>query len=212
MLDTAVKCSTSASRSSRPRKLSHGDAFVTIRRLSRQNPLVATHLVILNERKAIAWVLTTRQMAFPPLGAEPAAAAIKANDCLLLYSTRGAFHNPTKHRGPVFGSAIAASDVVRLTNGIVVAGRLFAAACALQLHKLATCGSGADLAELVPQLESFPNKRAWAIRLRRPYLTLTTADADLIETELARHATSDTESAISTYVRAARGGRKAVSR
>jgi hypothetical protein len=52
-----------------------------------------------------------------------------------------------------------------------LAGREFTHGCDLRLLELAPFGRGVELAPLIPELSSFPNKRGWAMRRRRPLLT-----------------------------------------
>jgi hypothetical protein len=169
-------------------------------RRKRQESPVPTHLVILGEREAIAWVLTSERVAFPPARAASAIATVRAGDTLLLYSTRSAFHNPNRDRGLVFGKAVATSDVAPLAKELVIADRAFSTGCTLRLEGVAARRTGVDLAQLIPRLESFPNKRGWPMMLRRPHLTLTPRDARLIQRQLAQRVSGDLREAIATYV------------
>ncbi|HKF79950.1 MAG TPA: hypothetical protein VKB17_03920, partial [Thermoleophilaceae bacterium] len=63
----------------------------------------ATYLLILGEREALAWVLREQRMAFSARRAR-SASALTLGDRLLLYTTRGCFHNPTRDRGRVIGA------------------------------------------------------------------------------------------------------------
>src|SRR4051794_3874466 len=98
---------------------------------------MAAHLVILGERNAIAWVLSNRQMAFTSERANAAMGAIQKGDKVFLYATRGAFHNPTRHRGRVFGTARAASVVTPRWQPIEIIGRSFSHDLSLDLQALA---------------------------------------------------------------------------
>jgi len=141
---------------------------------------VQSHLLILGDRDAIAWVVARKRMAFTADRARSATAAISEGDEMFLYATRGAFHNPTRDRGRVFGRALAASAVKQLPDPVPLLGRNFTHGFRLDLESLAPPRRGVDLAELVPRLLSFPNKTGWAMSLRRPLLTLTSQDAKLI--------------------------------
>ena len=129
--------------------------------------MASSHLLILGEREAIAWVLANERMAFTAHRVR-ALAAVQVGDDLLVYTTRGAFHNPTRDRGRVVGRALVATDVRRLAGPVTIAGREFTHGCGLRVLELAPLGSGVELAPLIPELSSFPNKRGWAMRLRRP--------------------------------------------
>jgi hypothetical protein len=143
-----------------------------------------SHLLILGDRDAIAWVVARQRMAFTADRAPRAASAIAAGDELFLYATRGAFHNPTRDRGRVFGRARATAAVEQLTDPIALLGRTFTHGFRFELEALAPPRLGVEIAGLVPQLSSFPNKAGWAVSLRRPLMTLTPEDARLIRRRL----------------------------
>ena len=145
---------------------------------------MASHLIILGERTAIAWVLSEGRMAFSQSRASAASAAVAVGDELLLYSTRGAFHNPGRHRGRVFGRAIVETGVEALAEPVRLLGREFTHDCRFSLVSIAPIHRGVDLSALIPRLTSFPNKTGWPTALRRPLMTLTPADALLMRRRL----------------------------
>jgi hypothetical protein len=142
-----------------------------------------SHLLVISERVALGWVLREQRMAFPA-GRANEVTALRQGDELLLYTTRGCWHNPGRDRGRVVGSATVLTAVRSLKAPVVLSGREFPIGCAIELHSLAPVKEGVDLADLIPQLTSFPNKTGWATRLRRPFLTLTTEDAGLLKARL----------------------------
>lgn len=155
------------------------------------------YLLILGDREAIAWVLREQRMAFP---ATPRAevAALAAGDRLYLYSTRGAWHNPTRDRGRVIGTAQVESPVRALDEPLEIAGRTFHSECALSVRSLAPYPHGVELQPLVEKLAAFPKPDAWSIYLRRALLRLPPADARLLDRELRPLATS-WAAALATY-------------
>jgi hypothetical protein len=162
-----------------------------------------SHLIILGDRDAVAWVVSGRRMAFTADRAPAASAAISVGDEIFLYVTRGAFHNPTRDRGRVFGRALATAVVEPLPAPVRLLGREFTHGFTFELGVLAPPRRGVDLAELVPHLSSFPNKTGWAISLRRPLFTLTPEDAGLIRRRL-RTEGGDLTEATERYVAEAR--------
>jgi hypothetical protein len=164
---------------------------------------VRSHLIILGDRDAIAWVVSERRMAFTRDRAAAAAAAVSEGDELLLYATRGAFHNPTRDRGRVFGRATASGGVAELPRPVPLVGRQFSHGLELELKSLAPPRLGVDIAELIPRLSSFPNKRGWAMSLRRPLLTLTSEDARLLRRRLEPE-TAGVSQAVEGYLAEAR--------
>jgi hypothetical protein len=73
------------------------------------------YLVVLGERDAIRWVLEQQRMAFPATPRSEVA-ALGPGDHLLLYATRGAWHNPGRDRGRIIGSATPLSAVRALEH------------------------------------------------------------------------------------------------
>lgn len=144
------------------------------------------HLLILGEREAIAWVLGQQRMAFPPNRARDAS-ALQRGDPLLLYTTRGAFHNPTRDRGRVIAEALVADEVRQLSEPVCIAGRTYTHGCRLSLDRAAPYRTGLELAPLVQLLHAFPHPMTWAVRMRRTLLTIDEHDARLLRRELERH-------------------------
>ena len=145
--------------------------------------MASSFLVIISERRALAWVLSSRRMAFPAHRLSEVS-ALARGDGLFLYTSRGCFHNPTRDRGRVIGLARAASGVAALDPPVVLADREFAYGCDLDIESLAPLHVGVDLAAMVPELATFPNKTGWTTRLRRPLVPLETKDAVLLRRRL----------------------------
>lgn len=138
--------------------------------------LPPAYLLVLGERDALAWVLTTERMAFPEVRARDAA-ALAPGVRLLLYATRGCFHNPSRDRGRVIGRGRVTTAVEGLDPPVVLAGREFTTGCRIALDALAPFGSGVELAPLVPRLATFPAPSTWSASMRRPLVPLVDADA-----------------------------------
>ena len=138
---------------------------------------MSAYLLIIGDRRALGWILTTRRMAFSePLRSEPR--RLSSGDTLLLYTTRGCFKNPSRDRGRVIGEATVLSAPERAADPLVIGDRVFPFLCDLRLTKLAALGSGPELAEHVPELHALnASGRGWATRLRRPLVPLDDHDA-----------------------------------
>lgn len=141
------------------------------------------YLQVLSERAAVGWVLSGSRTAFSD-ARRGLASQLRAGDELFLYTTRGCFHNPRKHRSWVIGKARVASPVVELCEPVCLAGRTFPVGCDLDLEVLVPPLSGIEFAPLVPQLASFGQGGDWAWRLRRSIVPLTPRDASLLRREL----------------------------
>jgi hypothetical protein len=159
-----------------------------------------SYLLILSDRDAIAWVLREQRMAFP--ATRRAELALTIDDRLLLYTTRGAWSNPTHSRGRVIGTATVRSPVRGLDKPLEVAGRHFYAACDLQIDGLVPYPGGVELQPLVSRLAVFPKPEAWSAYLRRTLLQLPQSDVDLLTEHLAPMSQRRPE-ALATYPRIA---------
>lgn len=165
-----------------------------------------SYLLILGERGAVAWVLRESRMAFPPTR-RAEIDRLAAGDELLIFTTRGCWHNPTRDRGRVIGAAEVTSPVVPYEQPVEIASRTFTRGCDIAVRSLAPCREGVELAPLVPRLEAFPDGPGWGIRLRRPLLELPSGDAALLRRELAEIATDPSRTVDGYLDRVARMGR-----
>lgn len=143
-----------------------------------------TYLLVLGEREAVAWVLHQQRMAFPARW-RTEVQRLEPGDELLIYTTRGCWHNPTRDRGRIIGRAYVTSPVRVLDNPVELAGRVFTSGCDIDVRTLTPYRTGVEVAPLVGRLEAFPDKAAWSSWLRRPVLELSSADATLIRDRLA---------------------------
>lgn len=159
------------------------------------------YLLVLGDREAIAWVLREQRMAFPRTPRADVA-ALAPGDRLYLYATRGAWHNPTRDRGRVIGTARVESPVRTLDSPLEIAGRTFHTGCALSVGGLVPYPGGVDVRPLVPELAAFPKPHAWSIYLRRVLLRLPPADARLLDRAL-RSMLASRDEALASYQRAA---------
>ena len=155
---------------------------------SRENRVVedtATYLLVLGERDAIRWVLTTGQMAFPSTPRREVA-ALREGDELFLLTTRGAFHNPTRDRTRIIGTAVVTTSVARFDDALELAGRTFESGCSIEVTSLTPYLEGVELAPLADKLDTLRGKAHWGMLLRRPLVPIALADATLLRRELGR--------------------------
>jgi hypothetical protein len=145
--------------------------------------MTETYLVVLSEREAISWLLREERLSFP---ATPRAevAALAQGDELLLYATRGAWHNSTRDRGRVIGQARVTGPVRPLDEALELAGRRYHSQCRVRVTGLVPYPGGVEIAPLVPRLTAFPRPDSWSIYLRRALLWLPPADVALLGAEL----------------------------
>ncbi len=157
------------------------------------------YLMVIGDREALAWVLSTRQTAFPAARAGQAS-RLAAGDELLVYTTRGCFRNPTRDRGRVVALATVAAPVTRDAAPVRFGDREYPLRCPLHVTELAPFGTGPVLAEHVAALHAFPDPRSWSVRLRRPLVSLDAHDRDLL-VGLLRPALVPLDDALAEYLR-----------
>nr|WP_082535081.1 hypothetical protein [Nonomuraea pusilla] len=163
----------------------------------------AHYLLILADRRAIAWVLNEQRMAFPQT-ARTEVRDLKPGDELFVYVTRGAYHNPGRDRGMVVGRAIAVSAVEWLEKPVKIGAREFPRGCKIELCDLTPWGDGVELVPLLPDLEAFPVPAVWSSKLRRPLLRLPEGDALLLRRELNKKKVAREEALAGYLARAQR--------
>jgi hypothetical protein len=147
---------------------------------------VASYLLIIGDREALGWIVSSSQMAFPSVSRSEVR-SLELGDELFLYTTRGAFKSPTHDRGRVIGTARVESEVAQLKHSVSFGGRNYPVGCKLKLGPLARFRGGVELAPLVPELDAFAGAGdAWPIRLRRPLLRLSERDAKRLRRELGK--------------------------
>jgi hypothetical protein len=119
-------------------------------------------------------------MAFPAHRAAEAR-ALPLGHRLFLYTTRGCFHNPTRDRGRIIGSATIESRACDLAEPVHLADRAFTVGCRLAIPKLVPRGTGIELAPLVQNLATFQKKHAWSARMRQTLVPVAAEDIPLLD-------------------------------
>lgn len=158
---------------------------------------VRSYFLVLGEREAIRWVVTTGRMAFPSTPRREVA-SLRAGDELFLLTTRGAFHNPTRDRTRVVGTATVLTAASTLDLPVELAGRSFHSGCDLKVTSLAPYLHGLEVAPIAATLESLLGQEHWGMLLRRPLVPVTEADALLLRKGLEPHLV-DIGDAVATY-------------
>ena len=138
------------------------------------------YLLVIGDRAALAWVLAEQRMAFPALRRSQAM-ALEIGDELLVYTTRGCFHNPIRDQGRVMGLAKVTTHVRDLAEPVVFGERRYTSGCALEIQGVAALHEGVELSPLVAELHVFPDAGTWGAQLRRPLVPLDEHDASLLK-------------------------------
>jgi hypothetical protein len=146
----------------------------------------AAYLLVLGEREAILWVLLNEQMAFPATPRREVS-ALEPGDDLVLLTTRGAYHNPTRDRTRVIGTATVQSKVIQLNPQVEIAGRTFASGCQIKVETLAPYSTGPEIGPLAPQIHGLRGQKNWGMLLRKPLVPIDEEDVILLKRELRSH-------------------------
>ena len=112
------------------------------------------------------------------------AMALEVGNELLIYTTRGCFHNPTRDVGRVMGLANVTTRVRDLTEPVVFGERRYTSGCALDIQGVAALHEGVELSPLATELHVFPDAKTWGTQLRRPLVPLDEHDASLLKRHL----------------------------
>jgi hypothetical protein len=143
------------------------------------------YLLVIGEAVALAWVLAEQRMAFPALRRSQAM-TLEVGDELLIYTTRGCFHNPRRDVGRMMGLATVTTHVYDLAEPVVFGERRYTSECSLAIQGVAALHAGVALSPLVTELHAFPDARSWGQQLRRPLVPLDEHDG----TALRRYLTA----------------------
>lgn len=158
----------------------------------------ANYLLVIGEREALVWILRERRMAFPGTSRREVD-SLAVGDRLFLTTTRSCFHNQTRDATRVIATATVLSAVTLLKTPLQIAAREFTRECGLLIKVLAPYREGVELAPLVDKLDAFSGASSWGMRLRRPLVSISAADASLLERRL-ESVCLDPESSQQTYV------------
>ena len=146
------------------------------------------YLLVIGEAAALAWVLAEQRMAFPARRRSQAM-AVEIGDELLVYTTRGCFHNPRRDAGRVMGLANVTTQVRDLDEPVVFGERRYTSGCAIAIQGVAALHEGVKSSPLVTELDVFPNAKTWYVYLRRALVPLDDHDASVVK----RHLIADLE-------------------
>jgi hypothetical protein len=126
---------------------------------------------------------------------------LDTGDALYIYTTRGAFHSPTRDRGRVIGRAIADEAVHELDEPFTLGERVFPVGCAITIESLAPQREGVELAPLRQRLGGLPTAvGAYQMALRQPLVRLAPKDSHVLDKVLA-NVVGSLDAAVESYRR-----------
>lgn len=134
---------------------------------------------VFGEADALDWVRGNEIMAFPS-HADREMAQLREGDRAVLYTTRGAFHNPTRDDSRFVGVATVASPPARQERTVVVGGREFTWTCDVKFDLLLPRREGPAVRELAPRLELVEKPEVWGQYFRRSPIRVSEHDFELM--------------------------------
>lgn len=109
--------------------------------------------------EALRWVLQHQQMAFPSSAASRAR-RIQKGDRAVLYTSRGAYHNPNKDEARLAGLATVTGPCEPVER-LEIAGREFTWACPIRVDTQLPEREGPVVREVASQLELVKRPEVW---------------------------------------------------
>ncbi len=141
-------------------------------------------LIVLAEAEALRWALANRRMAFSA-GQCRKAGRIRPGDELVLYASRGAWHNPTRDESQLAGMAVVKAPVRKLPKPVPLAGREFTCGCRLEITIELPERAGVPIRPLVRTLEFVRRKDVWGQYFRSGLVEVPAADMARLRNALA---------------------------
>lgn len=132
-------------------------------------------LFVIADRAALHWVLSQQRMAFR---SHVHTHGLTVGDDVVVYATRGCWHNPTRDRAQVAAIGKIASSVKE--RPIDVAGEGLARHCRLRLEIVLPEREGFPFSDLVDRLRLTRGRSHWGPLLRRTIVALDPGDFALI--------------------------------
>jgi len=127
-------------------------------------------LIVIGKSDALKWILDKKCMAFR---AHVKAEELNKGDRFAIYTSRGAYGNPTLDESQLLALGTIASPVRAITQD--VAGETFAKSCAITIQDMLPLRHGVPFRVLIPQLKLIRSEREWPGVMHR---TLVPIDED----------------------------------
>jgi hypothetical protein len=144
---------------------------------------VAGWLFVIGEREALRWVLGSREMAFR---AHVDTSRLAPGDDVVIYATRGCWHNPGRDRSQAVAVGTIASAI--RASAVDVAGEAMPRRCSLDLEVVLAERAGVPFNDLVGRLDLTRGRAHWGMAMRRTIVSLTGRDVATIRRAVEHHA------------------------
>src|SRR4051812_46290499 len=105
-------------------------------------------LIVIGKSEALEWIIEHSRMAFRDAVRTD---EIQPGDWFALYTSRGAYGNPTKDESQLIGRGRVTSRIRR--GAVEFAGETFAKSCSVALDEILPLRNGIAFKPLIPQLK-----------------------------------------------------------
>ena len=132
---------------------------------------------VFGEITALHWVVEHEQMLFAE-HQKRRLTPMRVGDRAVLYTTRGAFHNPTRDEARLVGLATVQASPAHQEHPVMVGDREFTWACPVSIDLLHPERTGASVRNLVPTLDLVKKPPPWSSYFRQSPIRIGRADFD----------------------------------
>jgi hypothetical protein len=136
-------------------------------------------LFVLGEADGLRWVIENKRMAFTQPRCRTAG-QIRRGDDVILYVTRGAFHNPTRDQPQMAALMRVRSGAVELRPPLELAGRTFRCQVGLTPVVVLPERKGVPVRPIVNRLQLVKRSEVWGQYFRSSLIELGSSDFDLL--------------------------------
>jgi hypothetical protein len=126
---------------------------------------------VFGEIAALRWVIEHQQMLFAD-HQQRRLSTMRAGDRAVLYTSRGAFHNPTRDEARLVGLATVKARPSQPQSSTAFGVREFTWACPIDLDLMLPERTGASVRALVPELDMVKKPHAWSSYFRQSPISI----------------------------------------
>jgi hypothetical protein len=142
---------------------------------------------VFGEIVALRWVVEHQRMLFAD-HQQRRLTTMRAGGRAVLYTSRGAFHNPTRDEARLVGLATVQAAPTPADQPVAFGDRQFTWACPISIDLLLPERTGASVRDLVPTLDLVKKPHAWSSYFRQSPVKVSEADFERMVTALTAHA------------------------
>ncbi len=140
-------------------------------------------LIVIGDAKSLKWVIENGRMGFR---STVKAADIKQSDPFIIYTSRGAYGNPTKDESQIAAEGRFSTSVIN--EEVTIGDETFPKSCAVKFSVVLPPRKGVTFRPLVSQLDFVGrSERRWPSAVHRTLVPLTQSDFRLLSAAVRGH-------------------------